>query len=208
MSLLKYQASKILQGNLASKLIFFTHDTSVFHNLVKLCPKEIHQTLLRLENKTLTGLTKEVNEYKYLLNTVFSYANSPTKSSDPYIGNYLRRVLEAFITFNYSKGIDTWMENSDAKEKLGERSNFFLAFMAQIFLNSERHSQLKINSLSDDLNFFQMFSDEDVKNTCRRVLCLMFTLNPDHVSAYLSGPNSGFKKETIEAWMKRIPTNG
>lgn len=209
LSLLKYQTSKILQGNSGSKLIFFTHDTSVFHNLVKLYPnKEIPQTFWRLENKTLTSLSKEVNEYKYLLTTIFSYANSPTKPADPYIGNYLRRVLEAFITFNYSKGIDTWMGNPDAKEKLGERSNFFLAFMAQIFLNAESHSQLKISSLNDDLNFFQMFSDDDIKNTCRRVLCLMFTLNPDHVSAYLSGDNSGFKKETIDAWMKKIPTNG
>lgn len=209
LTLLKYQTKEIIKGNPESKLIFLTHDTSVFHNLSVLASslkedrKNIHKSY-RLENKSLQTLIDNINEYKYLLNAILTYATNEPKQHVPYIGNYIRRVLEAFSTFNYCTGIDKFLDSQDATDKLGSYSKYFQSYLAKILLNTESHSELRIYSMGDDFSFFQLFSEKEICQTCRNVLCIMYLLNPDHISAYLG---TSFNKETVNSWLEGLPKN-
>lgn len=216
LTLLKHQICEIYKGNQHSKILLLTHDLFAFQQLKKISTdiknissllfkqKRIKTTSFRLENHTLKDVKDNFNEYKTLLKTIYEYAEADAPDRELYIGNYLRRILEAFSTFCYAEPIENFVFTPDGQQKLGEYSDFFQGFMGKFMLNAESHSENQIYAMVDDYAFCQIFSDEEIHQTCRSVLCLMYKLNPEHIKRNLKPT---FNEMTIENWLSEIPKN-
>lgn len=215
LSLLKHQLCEICKGNPRSKILLLTHDLFTFQQLKKIAseiksissyfPQGIKTSSFRLENHTLKKDKEPFNEYKTLLQVIYKYAEEDTPHRDLYIGNYLRKIVEAFSTFSYAEPIEHFVFTPDGQTKLGEHSDFFQGFMGKLMLNAESHSENQIYAMVDDYAFCKIFSDEEIHQTCRSVLCLMYKLNPEHITRNLE--KTTFNTATIEKWLSEIPTN-
>lgn len=101
------------------------------------------------------------------------------------IGNVMRRVLEAFSTFEYKKGISEISCNKKILDSLEDKANYFENLMYRLILNGESHIEEQIKSMQD-LNFYSSISTEEKKRTAKDILCLIYLLNSNHMDAHLS----------------------
>lgn len=111
----------------------------------------------------------------------------------------MRRVLEAFSTFCYRKGIDEVSYDEKILESLGEYSDYFENRMYRLVLHGESHYEEQVYSFHDSLSFYGLFSTAEKRKTARDILCFMYLLNEQHVRVYL--PNA---EREIRQWRKDI----
>ena len=194
-SLLRWKLGQVLEGCATSKVLIMTHDISTAFDLekglqeirdrLKGTPKVADFKLWRLEDCVVSQLTNEQrNEYTLLLARIFEYAK--TGAGDGLsIGNIMRRVLEAFATFSYKKGIDTISADDTILAVLSvAQREYFRNLMYRLVLHGESHSMEHIQSLKD-YGFSAFLSDDEKKRTARDILCFMYLLNKNHVLAHL-----------------------
>ena len=67
-------------------------------------------------------MIKNHNEYSALIKKVYHYANGSSNTDSITIGNTMRRVLEAFSTFNYQKNIEKVSCDKNVLKALGKYS--------------------------------------------------------------------------------------
>ena len=108
------KVNQILTACSTTKVLIMTHDISVLFDLGKACEEiskycaknKLHAefNLFHLVDKKIVKFeyTKH-NEYTKLLEGVYNYAKSPVSDMDFFIGNMMRRVLEAFSSFCLKK---------------------------------------------------------------------------------------------------------
>ena len=115
------------------------------------------------------------------------------------------RVLEAFGTFNYKKGID---EISTSKEILStipeENRDYFENLLYRLVLHGGSHYEEHVKSLNN-LTFFDYISNEEKIRTSKDILCFIFLLNRLHLLRHLS--NREDAELTIKSWLKDIGSN-
>lgn len=151
LSFLKIKLSQILQGCKTSKVLIMTHDLTVMDDLIK-AMKEISEKcaqesksaefkVFQLANKSLESFKFKHNEYTQLLNSIYSYAKSPSETETLTIGNHMRRVLEAFSTFSYKKSMEEISTNQEILDLLpnNEYKIHFENLMYRLALNNESH---------------------------------------------------------------------
>ena len=215
LSFLKYQLSRFLLGNQNSKAILLSHDLGTIYDLehtaeeiqnaakIQFPQKNTKFNLFELKGFQLTEFKyRKRNEYTILMSKVYNFANGVRTMDDPNIGNAMRRILEAFSTFEFKEGIDTVSCNKTALKSLAPYADYFENLMYRLVLNGESHFEQRIKGL-EDLNFFSVISPEEKHQTAKDIICLMYILNPNHVNAHLAEIPDAENK--IKAWIADIP---
>lgn len=216
-SLLRYEMKKIISGNNNSKIMIMSHDLSTVFDLMKAADEVCSYTKsqakicntdfarLELSNGLLTQFQNKRSEYEKLLVDIYNFALNPSNDSSINIGNSMRKVLEAFSTFNYKKGIIEVSTEPNISKLLGEHSTYFDSLMYRLVLNNESHFEEKVYTLYDNDNFYDYISDDEKQRTAKDILCFLYILNPEHIKAYIGTKSKAI--ENIEKWCEEIPTN-
>lgn len=208
-SFIRYQAEKILGGNDKSKILILSHDLTTVFNLEKVAVELLKNngfSVFELKNRDLVTIQKNYSEYKELLHSVYYYASSTQAAEDVSIGNSMRRVLEAFSTFVYRKGIVPVFSEKSVIEALKEKSEYFKNRMLRLVLHGESHCEEQIYTLHDSANFYQLTSIHEKQKCAQAVLCFIYLLNPMHIEAYLNKEHPD-AIPNIKTWIGLIPTN-
>ena len=210
-SLLRYQTEQIISGNNNSRILFMSHDLNAIYDYRKsvddITNKKSKVSIMRLYNRQIENYNlNSKQEYTSLLNSIYDYANTSTPNgiNNYSIGNDMRRVLEAFSTFEFRTGpselstellpLQT-LEKQDPAYKL-----FFQNLMYRLVLNRKSHTQETVLG-SSDYRFFDEISDEEKIKTAKGVLCLIYLLNKNHLISQLKDNN---KIQMIENWCEEI----
>lgn len=133
------------------------------------------------------------------------YANGDTEVEGTTIGNAMRRVLEAFSTFNYQKNIEKVSCDKNVLAALGDHSTYFENLMYRLVLHGESHYEEQIYSIQDGYNFYQFISESEKRTTAKNIMCFMYLLSPHHITSHLQTEANAITK--IKQWVKAIPTN-
>lgn len=220
LSYLKSQLLKVALGNLNSRVIIFSHDLPTVYDLYKQF-EEIQAAVKAKKRESKNNYTtnfsvweldkfelrmfsyRKRHEYSLMIKTIYDYAKNGQKEDNLAIGNIMRRVLEAFSTFEYKKGIDSVSCDPDILGSMGseEYSQYFENLMYRLILHGESHSEEHIKSLHD-LNFYSTVSIEEKRRTAKDVLCLINVLNPKHLAAHLNSNQKAISD--VEAWCADI----
>lgn len=215
LSLLKYQISRILLGNVHSKIVLLSHDLGAIYDFQRAAGEiktagenqygknSTNFCLQELKNHQLEDFHyRRRNEYTLLMQKTFDFANQSITQDDPTIGNTMRRVLEAFSTFEFKEGIDAVSCNKTVLKSLSPYSNYFEHLMYRLVLNSESHFEDQIKELCD-MNFFNSISPEEKHQTAKDILSMMYLLNCNHIKAHLAAVSDAETK--IQSWIAKIP---
>ena len=194
MSLLRFQFGKIIMGNTNSRILVMSHDLRSVFDLVKIRNEVIsnvrdgNKSFMELINNNLVVKTMK-NEYKKLLEFVFSYAvntdeNDPDDSQEMSIGNIMRRMLEAFSSFCYNTSFEKMLRKEDVLASIPDnKKNYYGNFMYRLTLNTESHMEESLYSLNSTTS---IITREEKVKTAKSVLLFLFYINKPHISAYLS----------------------
>lgn len=191
MSLLRYQFCSIMEGDKHSRILVMTHDLHSAFDLAKmrneLCNLEGEKKFFELKNKALSP-EKKHNEYKKLLDQVYEYAvntkpEDPDEHKDTTIGNIMRRLLEAFASFNYNEGFEKMLRKKELLALIDEeKREYYKNFMFRLTLNSESHSEEAVYTLTDMTSFF---TKKEKIQTAKSLLLFLLYVNKTHLEAYL-----------------------
>lgn len=219
LSYLKYQMQRFSSGNAKTKILIMTHDIQTLYDIHKIAKEIISHCggkadgkksslkLLELQNNSIDNFNiRDRNEYTSLMENIFEYAKEELPGYELVIGNSMRRLLEAFSTFVYKKGIE---EISTDPAILGELEKpyecYFENLMYRLVLHGGSHYQDRIKAL-ENLDFFDYISQEEKIRTAKDVLCFIYCLNPMHVLEHLKGKEN--VEYTIKAWLEGIKAMG
>lgn len=209
MSFLNYQIHKIMTGCNKSKMIILTHDLmsafdmqKIISNLPKIefyderdnkNKKDVIFMQKELKDSKFDDFNKKYSEYKTLLNEIYNYANNTT-SENLNIGNNMRKVLEAFGTFNYQCGIEDIARDDVIVANLSpEQQAYFENLMCRLVLHGESHAEDKTKAL----DFFSCISEKEKQKTAKDILSLLYLLHKAHLQKYLQKE----QVEKIEQWV-------
>lgn len=217
MSYLKYQLSRFVLGNIDTKILFMTHDLQtcldadkfiqeimenckiVFANTGKHSYAKRELVKQHLEEKNL-----EKHEYTNLVNIIYQFAKSEDEDDEGelIIGNVMRRVLEAFSTFEYRKSIHDVSNDKSILNTIEEPyRDYYENLMYRLVLNGESHLKDRVTTMSD-LNFFEVITLEQKRRTARDVLGFIYLLNKPHLLSHLKEENDA--ETQIEQWLDNI----
>ncbi|MBF0989274.1 MAG: AAA family ATPase [Clostridiales bacterium] len=194
LSYLKYKLSQYIKGNKESKILILTHDIQSFYNLNKII-EEIYEcfgvkkieciNLLKLSNRKVSTIEGEkINEYTTLLKKVFNYSKEINEEDSYSIGNIMRKVVEAFSTFIYKKGINKILYDEEIMKVLDEgEQKYYENIIFKIMFNMESHMEEKVKRVK----FSDYISDNEKQRTARDIICLLYKLNPIHIKEHLRG---------------------
>lgn len=199
-SFLKWQLAKMHKGNSHSKALVLTHDIQVALDLFKVNELIIDkkQKLIFLSDQKMQFENRSnVSEYKQLLHEIFEFAKDGNVSDDSFtIGNQMRKVLEAYFSFNYANGytdeecLDTVLKDSDKKE-------YFKNTVLRLLLNGESHSKERVKAMKYNC---ELVSETEKQRVARDVLCLLYSIDSNHLEFILGKDAS----RQIESWLKEI----
>ncbi len=192
-----------------SKMIILTHDLmsafdiqKIISNLPKIefydereskNKKDVIFMQKELKDQKLVDFGKNYSEYKNLLDGIYDYANNSV-SENANIGNNMRKVLEAFGTFNYQCGIEDIVRDKTIVANLSpEQQAYFENLMYRLVLHGESHAMDKTKTL----DFFSCISESEKQNTAKDILSLLYLLNKAHLQKYLQKE----QVEKIEQWV-------
>ncbi|OCN02140.1 hypothetical protein A7X67_12005 [Clostridium sp. W14A] len=133
---------------------------------------------------------KKYNEYTQLLQKIYQYAKSISvdPDSDLIIGNIMRRVLEAFASFSFKKGIEDVSTDERVLELLSdeESKTYYRNLMYRLVLNNESHFKENIQE-APEMSFFSHLSSTEKQRTAKDILCFLYRLNKAHILSHLPG---------------------
>lgn len=191
MSLLRFQFGNIIGGNANSRILVMSHDLQSVFDLVKIRNEILgkkEKAFMELSNNKLE-IKRVQNEYKKLLDNVFSYAvfpgpNDPDDTLEISIGNIMRRMLEAFSSFCYDDRFECVLRKKEILESVPqEKRNYYGNFMYRLTLNTESHMEENMYTLN---GITTCFSREEKVQTAKSILLFLQYVNKAHISAYLS----------------------
>lgn len=208
-SFLNSQFRLLLEGNENTRVVLMSHDLQTIDDIEKTFKainvnnKWKNSTFL-LENNTLKPKNNILNEYQTLIDIVYEYANGANTENGLTIGNTMRRVAEAFTTFEYKGGIDELLTHNVLDEiKDKTLREYFEGRIMKLYLNWDSHMQDRVKTLTNP-GFTVQFSDADKRNTARDIICLLYQLNKPHITAYMK--NKPGSIETVKQWCEDIRT--
>lgn len=203
LSFLRFKLSQVLSSCATTKVLIMTHDISVLLDLDKALEEiskrcntqgiNAEYLLFHLREKQLTSFTNrrppKYNEYTALLQQVYAYAKNPTPDQELVIGNMMRRVLEAFSTFSYKKGIHDVSLDANVLALLPDDSSrmYFQNSMYRLVLNSESHFEEAVRG-APEASFFSHLSTDEKQRTAKDILCFIYKVNELHLLSHI--PNA------------------
>ncbi len=213
LSYLKFELGKFLLGNPDSRALIMTHDLFTAIDVGKIllelksdCKKKYNgQSIFTFSQKELRDQKLEIfshehNEYNTLMNMIYKYANGENDELNPYIGNIIRQVLEAFSTFEFRKSIDKVSVDEEVLSVIEQKEHrvYFRNLMYRLILNGGSHRCDQTRNMQVD--FFSFISEPDKRRTAKDVLCFMELLNAHHIRAHLGVTAAN----VIDSWCKKI----
>lgn len=199
---------KVMKNNNESKIINFTHSLETMLNFGKAC-SDIKSTyvLLELQNNKLSDFKyKSRNDYQKMLEDIYNYAiidNFDFENElDDTIGNTMRKLLEAYATFNYNKSIEELTRNEKILDKLEKQNQrqYYENFMYRLILNNESHTF----DNTRNINFYDYISREEKVKTAKSILLLLYLLDRTHLQLYF---NNETYLQNIKKWEEEIIPN-
>lgn len=200
-SFLKWQFAKMHRGNSHSKALVLTHDIQVALDLLKTNEPiiNIQQKLMCLSDHKLQFKNrKDISEYKQLLHDIYEFAKLDVVPDNSFtIGNKMRKVLEAYFSFNYANGytnegcLDIVLKDSDKKE-------YFKNTVLRLLLNGESHSEERVKAMNYNSEFV---SETEKQRVAKDVLCLLYTIDSNHLKFVLKQQDVS---RQIEKWLEEI----
>ncbi len=226
LSFLRMKLDQVLFSCRTTKIVLMTHDSSVLFDLEKafmeisehLCGSKIYKksdknvvyTGYQLSCGKTETLQRNMDEYTQLLETIYYYAKDASLDSDLTIGNIMRRVLEAFSTFSYRKGITALTTDEEIlsllKNKDGSPNEsvkqYIQNYMHRLILNGESHSEERIHGAPEKMFWWSQWSTEEKQRTAKVILCFMYKINKGHILSHLSNEKDAAKN--IDRWWEEI----
>lgn len=218
-SFLRYILNELHLGNAKSRSIIFSHDLDVLFNMAKvysdlnITDKNNKLKLFHLDSQEL-GVIKQQNfdEYSTLIQNAYDFTiDSSTNNLN--IGNNLRRILEAFATFNYKCSIENLTRHPDILSKLPSHvHSYFKNSMYRLVLNTESHLKERSRQLLTN-SFKEHFSIDEKKRTAKDILMFFYYIDIVHLKFHLkkeATEDINTKIKQIEGWtqeIKSIPEN-
>ncbi len=211
LSLLKYELQHFVSGNPDTKVLIMTHDLMAFYDIEKIAQELkaqnniLYNSVEILKTSIKDFNSKKTNEYSKLLGAVYSFAIAPSENSEiePYIGNIIRRVIEAYSTFIYKVGIDAISFDREILSQIHNKKQqeYFSNLMYRILLHGESHSEERVKSLED---FCNGISTDEKNRIAKDILCFLYLLNPVHISRHLKEISDA--EEKIKNWCTNLPS--
>lgn len=215
LSYLKYQLQRFMSGNADTKVLVMTHDIQTMYDVHKVAKEIISQhgdktsgknsslKIYELQSNSLHDICVDNrNEYTNLLGKIYDYAQGEQVDYELAVGNYMRKVLEAFSTFIYKKGIDKVSTDPQILEVIDEKCrDYFENLMYRLVLHGGSHYEEHIKSMGNN-DFFSHISNDEKRRTAKEMLCFMYCLNKVHVLIHLA--NKGEVETTLDGWLEEI----
>lgn len=205
-SFLRMMFYKILK-NSNSKILCFSHNLEVIFNLEKTFSDigKIKMTLKELRKCELNELKyKKYNEYSKMLTEIYEFANTDEgyERLENSIGNQMRKVLEAYATFNYKKGIEDISTTEEILSKIVDKSKreYFRNFMYRLILNGDSHMEETARSYPNS-TFFDCIDINEKIITAKSLLVFLYLIDDIHIKMYF---NNNKQIENIEKWSQDI----
>lgn len=189
-SFMRYIFNSVYENNKSSRFLILTHEIEAMFNLIHVCSDiKLNYKAYELKNKTLIPFNdRAYNEYSILIRRIFSYAAQEIGYTDynDSIGNTMRKVLEAYGTFVYKKGIEELSCNKDilAIIKDERKRIYFNNLMYRLVLHGESHLQERAKGIPDT-DFFSHVSESEKIRTAKEILIFINLLNPLHLREHL-----------------------
>nr|DAJ91366.1 MAG TPA: AAA domain protein [Caudoviricetes sp.] len=213
LSFMRWKIKQVLDGCATTKLFIMTHDISVMFDMQKSLneifgykqrpPKESLYHAFHLENRQLAAFDYGSHEYTHLLEKIFIYAKQATSDAefDLVIGNMMRRVLEAFSTFSFKRGIADVSTDEVILGLLPDdgKRMYFQNLMYRLVLHGESHFEEYLKG-APETSFFTHLSATEKQRTAQNILCFIFLLNKAHILAHL--PDA---EQDISTWCANLP---
>lgn len=217
---LRKQFKSIFSNNEYSQIMLTTHDMEVYKNFEKVFEDIVLDNgdkLTKRANKyilTVNGLEndrngKKNNIYNLQLNAIYDFAIGKLNVQaelENYIGNTMRRVLEAFSTFKYRTGIDSLRTDKNIINLItnSKLNTFFENYLFRLILNNESHNEDNYKGITDKALIEYLTLNEKVK-TAKLLILFLYELDDMHVIKHID--NSNDKNDVvsqIETWKEEI----
>lgn len=202
-SFLRRMISTILKNNTLSKVVIMTHQIETFFDMDKVLD-DIHGIKKKtaiLRNGLLEKYNGKPNMYRVLLQEVYNSVQKTDPLTDEEaenLGNKLRKVLEAFSTFNYGCGIDKLSTDATIIEEIKDVDirKYLEDSLYRISLNSASHFEERTYSLTDllEINYYDR---DGLLRSVKDSLLLLYSLNKCHVMKILETENTKFFDDYI-----------
>lgn len=214
MSYLHREYKKLLSGNKQTKIVTLTHDIQFLLEISARIGKfqgPAKSVCWELRDNVIRDVSRP-NEYSEALKIVYEYARQPYETYEPFIGNLMRRILEAYSTFNYQTGIDEILFDQNITSRLPDKiREHFASFFARTLLNSDSHMKNRANLLNDP-GSFENASDQEKQRVARELLCFLYMMDKQHVICKLKNRSNFSQKiystkeveQTINKWCKSL----
>lgn len=188
-SLLGYLCQSILDKSSKTKLVIMTHDLSFALNMSKMI-KAINDSKLscwELQKDSSDVLMKskyeDIDRYADLLRIMYDFAVPNQKSAVVPTPNDIRRVWEAFLSFELGMtsiaemGAMKNLSASFTKDQRIER--FVRIFIPQLFINTDSHAKSQV--INGNLYLTPTLDGKPYEDFVKSIVCFMHIIAPRHI---------------------------
>lgn len=189
-TLLGYLCQSILDKGSKTKLIIMTHDSSFALNMSKMV-KSIDSNKLscrELQKDSSEPLKEtkfeDIDRYAGVLRSMYDFALQEEKSLTAPPPNDVRRVWEAFLTFELG---ETSIANMDSLKKLSgyfsknqKIERFMRVFIPQLFINNDSHAKSQV--MNGNLYLTPTLDGKPYEDFVKNIVCFMHIVAPRHIA--------------------------
>ena len=189
-SLLGYLCQSILSKASKTKLIIMTHDLSFALSMSKMV-KAIDSAKLscwELQKDSSSSLVKskfeDIDKYAGILRKMYDFALLGEKVPVVPAPNDIRRVWEAFLSFELG---ETSIANMDSLKKLSgyfsknqKVERFMRVFIPQLFINNDSHAKSQV--MNGNLYLPPTLEGKPYEDFVKNIVCLMHLVSPRHIA--------------------------
>lgn len=189
-SLLGYLCQSILDKSSKTKLIIMTHDSSFALNMSKMINAIDSNKLScwELQKDSLESIIKsnfgDIDKYAGILRSMYDFALQEEESLAVPAPNDVRRVWEAFLSFELG---ETSIANMDSLKKLSgyfsknqKVERFMRVFIPQLFINSDSHAKSQV--MSGNLYLTPTLDGKPYEDFVKNIVCFMHLVSPRHIA--------------------------
>lgn len=211
LSFLKWKLFSLLISRRAKrKIVVFSHELGTVMDLARLIrtlPDNIRPEDERLmyyeitrDSVNIVTVNTMMTEYQRLIGLVYEFAKTGNPDLELVVGNAMRRVAEAYSSFNYNIGFKEMLTDGRIFGKLPKPLyNKVKNRMVGLLFDNESHSREDVAVLS--LNTSR-FSPEDLRQAAQYLLAFLFRINEQHIDRYLRDACY-----TISRWAEEFSTD-
>lgn len=189
-SLLGYLCQSILSKASKTKLIIMTHDLSFALSMSKMV-KAIDSAKLscwELQKDSSSSLVKskfeDIDKYAGILRKMYDFALLGEKVPVVPAPNDIRRVWEAFLSFELG---ETSIANMDSLKKLSgyfsknqKVERFMRVFIPQLFINNDSHAKSQV--MNGNLYLTPTLEGKPYEDFVKNIVCFMHLVSPRHIA--------------------------